>query len=152
LGLSETFRSLKYPDYRDRHDRGLAILLRWCGCFGHSLLTGWFWLPDELATLTSQASCMGLRGVSADDPVLRLDIAEAIWNLVNWIPLFRGGFDFSGSSFDRIDGAGAGRQDRCTSACGLGCGPIRARCRKSYAICFVRLFGLGRVFLFFILL
>ena len=92
---------------------------------------------------------MGLRGVSAGDPVVRVDVAEAIWNLVNWIPLFRGGFDFSRSSFDRIDGAGAGRQDRCTSACGFGCDSVRARCRKSYAICFVRLFGLGRVFLFF---
>src|SRR5882724_8172862 len=92
---------------------------------------------------------MGLRGVSPGNLVLRVDIAEIIRNVVNWIPILRGGFGFGGSSFNGADGARTGRQDRGPSACSLGCDSVRTRCRKSHAICFIRLFSMGRLFLFF---
>src|SRR5206468_10352257 len=48
---------------------------------------------------------MGLYRVSAGDPVLRVDIAEVVWNVADWIPVLRGSFDFGRDSFDRINGA-----------------------------------------------
>src|SRR3954451_2483488 len=95
-------------DYRDSwNDRGLAILLALgAAVLVIHLLTGWRYgfHRDELATLDdARHIAWGYVAVSAGDPVVRVDVAEAIWNLVNWIPLFRGGFDFSRSSFDRIE-------------------------------------------------
>ena len=92
---------------------------------------------------------MGLCRLSAGDPVLRVDIAEVVWNVADWIPVLRGSFDFGRDSFNRINGARAGRQDRDASACCFGGDSVRTRRRNSYAIRFVRLSSVDRLFVLF---
>ena len=136
-----------------RNHRGLAILLALGAAvlFVH-LLTGtrYGFHRDELATLDdATAPCMGLRRVSAGNSVLWAVIAEVVWNVADWIPIFCRGFNFGRDIFDRINGARAGWQDWFASARCFGGDSVRTRCRKSHAICFIRLFSMGRLFLFF---
>jgi hypothetical protein len=92
---------------------------------------------------------MGLRRVSAGNSVLWAVIAEVVWNVADWIPVLRSGFDFRGSGFHGVDGRRARRQKRRANACRNCRDSVRTRCRKSHAICFIRLFSMGRLFLFF---
>ena len=140
--------------YRDRwNDRGFAILLALgAAVLIVHLLTGWRYgfHRDELATLDdARHLAWGYVAYPPVTPFFGWLIVEFIWNLVNWIPILCRGFDLIRGSFHRIDGSRIRRQDRRASACRCGRDSIRTRCRKSYAICFIRLFSLGRLLLLF---
>jgi hypothetical protein len=87
-------------------DRGLAILLALSAAvLVVHLLTGgrYGFHRDELATLDdARHLAWGYIAYPAGDPVLRVDIAEVVWNVADWIPVLRGSFDFGRDSFDRI--------------------------------------------------
>ena len=130
---------------------GTAVLGACCGGFVHSFddRRALRFSPGRAGDIRRRTtSCMGLRRVSSDNSFLRVDIAEVIWRLVNGIPILRGGFDFSRSNFDRVDGARIGWEVRRRPLPPRL--PFRLRsARMSDAVCFIRLFGVGRRFLLF---
>jgi hypothetical protein len=84
----------------------------WCGCSGCSFADRRaLWFPSRRTGDVGgrPSPSMGLRRISAGDAVFRADITEVVWNVVNGVPIVRRNCDFTGSSFDGVDGAGTGR-------------------------------------------
>ena len=135
------------------NDRGLAILLALgAAVLVIHLLTGWRYgfHRDELATLDDATHLAW--GYVAYPPVTPF---------FGWISLKLFGTSLTGFRFfaavstsvalvfTGLMAARARRQKRRASACRSCCDSVRTRCRKSYAICFIRLFSVGRLLLLF---
>ena len=134
-------------------DRGLAILLALSAAvLVVHLLTGtrYGFHRDELATLDDARHLAW--GYVAYPPVTPF---------FGWISLRLFGTSLTGFRFFAavstsvavvLTGLMArelGGKTGVASACCFGCDSVRTRCRKSHAICFIRLFSMGRLFLFF---
>ena len=135
------------------NDRGLAILLALgAAVLVVHLLTGgrYGFHRDELATLDDARHLAW--GYVAYPPVTPF---------FGWISLKLFGTSLTGFRFfaavstsvavvfTGLMARAARRQDRRASACCCCRDSVRTRCRKSHAICFIRLFGVGRLFLLF---